>query len=192
MIVLVDEARADQDVASGRWRCAGCGGSLRPWGYARERTLRGPNGTIRTLRPRRLRCRPCRLSHVLLPAWAPPRRADTLEVIGAGLLASAEGASDRIVAQQLNLPAATVRAWRRRVTARADQLRGIGMVWALRCDPCTDVPNPTGSRLGDALSVLGLAAAAIVRRLGPTIAAGPWPLIAAIARGQLLAPLPDH
>jgi Domain of unknown function (DUF6431) len=135
VIVLVDEACAERDVAAGRWLCTGCGGSLRPWGYARERTLRGPSGTVRTLRPRRLRCRPCRVGHVLLPAWAPPRRADTLEVIGAGLQASAEGASDRIVAEQLTIPAATVRGWQRRVTGRADRLRGLGMVWALQCDP---------------------------------------------------------
>jgi hypothetical protein len=56
----------------------------------------------------------------------------------------------------------------------------------------TDVPEPTGSRLGDALSVLGMAAAAVVRRLGPSLAAGAWHVIAAITRGQLLAPLPDH
>jgi hypothetical protein len=35
------------------------------------------------------------------------------------------------------------------------------MGWALECDPCTDLPNSSVRRLGDALSVLGLAVAAI-------------------------------
>ena len=64
--------------------------------------------------------------------------------------------------------------------------------WALERDPCLQVPDPTGSRLGDPVCVLGLAAAAIIRRLGVAATAAPWRLIAALTRGQLLAPLPDH
>ena len=192
VIVVLDEAQADREATSGGMRCAGCGGSLRPWGYARPRKLRGPDGTTVPLRPRRVRCRPCRSSHVLLPAWAPARRADTIEVIGAGLLAIAGGASDRTAAAELSVPAATVRAWRRRVTRRADQLRGVAWCWALECDPLAQVPEPTGSQLGDLVCVLGLAAAAITRRLGVAATAAPWRLIAALTRGQLLAPLPDH
>ena len=45
---------------------------------------------------------------------------------------------------------------------------------------------PTGSALADALSALGIAAAAVLRRLGPI--APPWHIIAMLARGRLLAP----
>lgn len=48
------------------------------------------------------------------------------------------------------------------------------------------VTVPTGSALADALSALGLAAAAVVRMLGPI--APSWHIIAMLARGRLLAP----
>ena len=54
-------------------------------------------------------------------------------------------------------------------------------------DPMLPVIVPAGSALADALSALTTAAAASVRRLGPT--APPWQIIAIIARGQLLAPI---
>jgi hypothetical protein len=113
-------------------------------------------------------------------------------VIGAGLLASAAGTSDRRVAETLAVPAATVRGWRRRAGARTERLRALAWRWALDCDPCLPVPDPTGSDLGDALNILGLAAAAIVHRLGIAHTAAPWRLIAVISHGQLLGPVPDY
>jgi hypothetical protein len=49
------------------------------------------------------------------------------------------------------------------------------------------VINPAACPLADALEALGMAASAVVRRLGPI--APPWYLIAMLARGQLLTPL---
>ena len=41
---------------AGEIACVDCGGELRPWGYARLRTLRDHGRPVR-LRPRRSRCR---------------------------------------------------------------------------------------------------------------------------------------
>jgi Domain of unknown function (DUF6431) len=73
-------------------RCDGCGSSFKPWGYARERAVRERGGWLRLVRPRRVRCRGCRVTHVLLPALVAPRRADSAHVILGALLAKAGGA----------------------------------------------------------------------------------------------------
>src|SRR5664279_2238599 len=64
---------------------AGCGEPLAPWGWARDRVVRGAG----RLRPRRGRCPGCRRTQVLLPASVLLRRADAVTVIGAALLAKA-------------------------------------------------------------------------------------------------------
>ena len=84
--------------------CAGCGGSLKPRGNARPRSIRQGRGGRREVRPRRVRCRACRVTHVLLPASCLPRRADTVEVVGAALLAKAHGKGHRAIAAELGLP----------------------------------------------------------------------------------------
>jgi hypothetical protein len=40
------------------------------------------DGAMARLRPDRSRCRSCKCTHILLPAWCAPRRADAIEVIG--------------------------------------------------------------------------------------------------------------
>ena len=61
------------------------------------------------------------MTHVLLPALAPPHRAYTIDVVGQALLASACGRSHRTIGADLGVPADTVRDWIRRVRARADR-----------------------------------------------------------------------
>lgn len=58
--------RAEQALAAEQLRCPGCGGVLRPFGYARRRTVRGLGAERLTLTPRRSRCADCWASHVLL------------------------------------------------------------------------------------------------------------------------------
>ena len=127
------------------------------------------------------------MTHVLPPALAPPHRAYTIDVVGQALLASACGQSHRTIGADLGVPADTVRDWIRRVRARAEWLRVQGTIKAHMLDPMLPVIVPAGTALGDAMSALATAAAASVRRLGPT--APPWQIIAMIARGQLLAPV---
>jgi len=127
------------------------------------------------------------VTHVPLPALAPPHRAYTIDLVGEALPASAGGQGHRAIGADLGVPADTVRDWIRRVRARAEWLRVRGTFEAHALDPMLSVIVPAGSALADALSALATPAAASVRRLGPT--APPWQIIALIARGQLLAPV---
>lgn len=161
--------------------CAGCGGQLRPWGYARARSIRGRSGEVLRLRPRRVRCAGCNVTHVLLPAHAgAPRRADAIEVIGSALLASIAGQGHRRIAADLGRPAATVRGWIRRATVRAQAINAQATSLALALDPLPSPMRPAGSPLADALEALGTAIAAARRRLGPLS-------LAATITGGLLA-----
>jgi len=186
VIVVLDEAQVQTDLGGSGLRCPGCSGQLRRWGFARTRSLRSTGGRV-SLRPRRVRCAGCGVTHVLLPALAPARRGYVIDVVGHALLASAFGQGHRTIGADLGVPADTVRGWIRRVRARAEWLRVQGTISAHKFDPMLPAIVPAGSALADAVSVLGMAAAALVRRLGPI--APPWQIIAMIARWQLLAPL---
>lgn len=188
VVIVMDEASAEQSLAAGSIACPSCSaGSLRPWGHARSRVLRGLRGARLVLRPRRARCRSCGTTHVLLPADAAPRRADTMQVVLTALLAHHGGAGAGSIAADLRVPVDTVRSWLRTVTGRAEWLRQEATRWACLLDPEQPPIRPTGSRLGDALSALGYAAAAARRRLNVT--ATPWQLIGWVSSGRLLAPL---
>ena len=78
--VGLDTAAVEADLRSGRLGCtaAGCEAVLGPWGWARERLVRGAG----RLQPRRGRCRGCRRSQVLLPASVLLRRAVLSATLG--------------------------------------------------------------------------------------------------------------
>ena len=187
VIVVLDPQRAQVDLAAAHLRCPGCTGPLRPWGYARARSLRSGCGAATWLRPRRARCPGCAVTHVLLPASAPARHAHTIDLIGLALMASAHGDSPRTISAEIAVPADTIRGWVRRATSRAGWLYAQGVVAAHSYDPMLAASVPGRSALADALEVLATAAAALVRLLGPV--GTPWQVIAMIARGQLPAPL---
>src|SRR5215472_9022217 len=84
LTVGMDAARVEDRLTEGELTCPRCGGSLRPWGWARTRTLRDESSSV-VVRPRRSRCGECGGSHVLLPVFALLRRADAVSVIGAAL-----------------------------------------------------------------------------------------------------------
>jgi hypothetical protein len=71
--------------------CPACGQVLRPWGRARERTIRDPDGAPVTVRPDRGRCIGCGVTHVVLGAGLLPRRAYAAGLIGEALLAAVGG-----------------------------------------------------------------------------------------------------
>lgn len=132
MTVGVDRAAVETALFAGELGCPmlGCSGQLGPWGWARERALRGESGQVR-LRPRRSRCGGCRRTHVLLPASVLPRRAGVVTVIGAALLAKAGGRGHRKIAAALGRPDATVRGWLRRIVAVAEAvLAALGVLAA--------------------------------------------------------------
>jgi hypothetical protein len=179
-----DEAAAELSLRSGSLSCPTCSGRLRPWGYARLRTVRLSGGGRRPWRPRRAWCSDCAATQVLLPATCLPRRHDEVATIGVALQAHAVGHGHRRIASSLGVPDDTVRGWLRAATAQAEKLRRLATHILPRLDPGMAAIVPRGSALADAVEVLGLAAAAVVRRLGDT---GPsWQIIAAMTRGQLL------
>lgn len=190
LAVLDNPDRVEHDLSSGAMRCPCCGGQLGPWGWARTRELRARRS--RTLRPRRARCRACATTHVLVPICALLRRRDSIDVIGAALLAKHAGQGHRSIAAGAGVPDSTVRGWLRRFALRAEELRTLATVMALDLDPMHPAIQPRGSPFGDALEALGLAASAAVRRLGP--ARSGWAFVAALTRGLMLAtaPLPTR
>lgn len=188
MIVVLDQAQAQRELAAGRLACPGCGGRLRPWGHARGRPVRHPGGQQSWVRPRRACCAGCGATHVLLVAAVLPRRADRVESVGVALLAAAGGRGHRPIAAALGLPPDTVRGWLRRSRGRAEWLRALAMRRTFELDPTLGPVVPRRSPLADAVEALGLAVAALTRRLG-VLAASPWQVIAALTGGRLLAPL---
>jgi len=172
VLLCADTDAVSADLASGVLACPSCRtGRLCCWGYGRERVIRAPGGT-RRLRPRRARCRSCGATHVLLPSWTVPRRADSAGTIARAAAASAlHGTGAARLGAQLGVPAATVRGWLRRLRARAGQLlqeassefgRLVGVIQTAQGrDPCP--PGPTGSLLGDALALAAACAHAAIR-----------------------------
>jgi hypothetical protein len=115
VIMVLDVGQAEADLAAGVLTCPRCAGRLRPWSWAPVRRIRQLDGTVVALRPRCTRCAACRSTHLLLPAWCLPRRADATEVVGAALVAHAAGQGHRSIAAALDRPVSTVRRWLRAV-----------------------------------------------------------------------------
>jgi transposase-like protein len=173
VLLCADADAAAADLASGALACPSCGiGRLRAWGYGRERVIRALGGERRRLRPRRGRCRSCGATHILLPAWSAPRRADAVGVIARAAAASVlHGTGTARLGAELGVPAATVRGWLRRLRERAGQMlqeatAEFGRLVAVIETPegrDPSPPGPTGSRLGDALALVAACAVAAVR-----------------------------
>ena len=167
MLLCADAESARADLVSGSLRCPSCGrGRLGPWGRGRERAVRLHRGERAVAAPPRGRCRSCGATHMLLPSWMAPRRADGAGVIARAAAAAAlHGTGSARLGADLGVPPATVRGWLRRLRARARDLRqdataALGRLTAGRDWPCLD---PCGSPLGDALAaVIGLRACLII------------------------------
>jgi hypothetical protein len=194
MLAVADApVEVEARLLDGLLRCPSCmDGVLGPWGFARERELRGPGGRQRR-RFRRTRCRTCRATHVLVPTTTLLRRLDLVEVIGAALLARANGLGHRRIAAALGRPATTVRGWLRRFGRRAAELWALAAQLAHRYDADLGPIAPRGSPTADAVEALGTAAAAVVRRFGQ-LRSTPWQVISALTDTLMIstAPLPEH
>jgi hypothetical protein len=158
--------------------------AARPWGWARQRQLRGDPASRH--RPRRARCRTCHRTQVLVWALSYPRRPDSIETVATVLLAAARGIGHRPASATVGLPSTTVRGWIRRARVNAETVRCHATVLVHAFDPVAHPLEPTGSPLGDMLDAVGRAVTAAFCRLGPT---GP-PLEQALVmtRGAILAP----
>lgn len=119
------------------------------------------------------------------------RRHNGVEVIGAALIARQSGAGHRRIAAEVGVPATTVRDWLRRFAAKAVFLAAQFLALAHRLDRDLGRVEPRGSPTANALEAIGVAAAAAVRRFGPSPL---WWLVSGASGGRLLAntdsPLP--
>jgi hypothetical protein len=182
IMVGTDAAEVERRLKTGGLVCP-CGGALALWGFARPRSVRGAG----MLRPRRVRCAGCRVTHVLLSIACLWRRADAVEVIGAALRLKAAGAGHRPIAARLGRPVSTVRGWLRAFTRNAQAARSLFTSLLTRLDPLHGPIQPAGSAFADAVEVVGAVAAAARRRLGVVGAVSPWQLASAVTDGRLLA-----
>jgi hypothetical protein len=182
-MVGTDAVEVERQLAAGELVCS-CGGGLTRWGYARLRVVRG----LGRLRPRRVRCQGCRVTHVLLSVACLLRRADAVEVIGAALRAKAAGSGHRPIATRLGRPVSTVRGWLRAFTRHAEVVRSVLVGLLVELDPLHGPVPPGTTGFADAVEVVGLVAAAARRRLGPVGAVSPWRLVSAVTDGLLLGP----
>jgi hypothetical protein len=192
MTVGVDGGVVESDLRAGVLACPvpGCGGRLAPWGWARARTVRGLPGR---LRPRRSRCSAsagCGATHVLLPASVLLRRADAVEVIGAGLLAAAGGLGHRRVAERVERPVSTVRGWLARAVVVADRVVAVCAAVTAGFAAWFTPPAPAATAVARVVEMVGAMGRAAGRRLGGS--RSPWRLAALVTSGRLLAPVgPD-
>lgn len=161
----------ESDLAAGRLACPGCLGVLRPWGWARERSIRHDGGSsqqARVHRPRRARCSGCWGTHVLLGMDLASRRADAAVVIAEAIEAkTATGAGHRRIAARLGRPVSTVRGWLRSFTASAESIRE-AFTLLLHRDSADSVslwPAPAATVAGQALSVVTAYAEVLIDRL---------------------------
>lgn len=175
MITVIDPDAARTALAAGELACpqSGCSGRLRTWSKARERPVRRRDGTSVRWRPDRAKCRSCRGSHVLLPVEFLPRRGYDVHVVGAALLAAAEGAGYRRAATAVGVPPSTVRGWLTSVRARSADLvaTAIELTGAAGQDMSAQGRQPAwaGRALPEAVAALGSAARAFVLGLARPI-----------------------
>lgn len=184
MTVGLDAAVVENDLRAGRPLCpwAGCGASLGPWCWARERRVRGAG----RLQPRRGRCRGCGRTQVLLPASVLLRRAGGVGVIGLALLATPLGAGHRPIAETLKVPASTVRGWLRRIVSVAERVLAVLAAAAAQLGAEFTPPAPTANRVEAVVELLGALAASMARRLGGSCPT--WHVAAVLTGSRLLAP----
>ena len=90
MIVIRRPQDAEAWLADAVMRCPRCGGALADGG-TRANAPSAPRCRDVAVRPRRVRCRDCATTRILLPTALQPRRADPAEVIGTALAHKADG-----------------------------------------------------------------------------------------------------
>ncbi|MFF4410808.1 hypothetical protein [Streptomyces sp. NPDC001404] len=148
--------------------------------------MRGEPGARLFFRPRRTRCWKCLVTHVLLAGTTWPRRADTAEVIGAGLETAALGLGHRRIAVQLDPAESTVRGWIRWFALRAEDVRRfftIALV-AIADDPV--MPEPSGSPVADAVAAVIAAHGAAAGKWSAMNTVSRWVFAGRVMAGRLL------
>src|SRR6266511_3054674 len=171
---------AGRGVPVPRADCPDCGQPMVFWsGYRRYVRL----GRVWRVWVARAKCRPCGVTHALLPSFVLLRRVDVVWVIGEALERVAAGAGLRPVAAGLGVPHTTVRDWWRRLGVRAPVL--VAGLCALLVEFGGLVDGLPGVAERAALAALGALAARVRRRLGGA-APAVWPLAGIVSGGGWL------
>jgi transposase-like protein len=189
IVLLSSEHVLARKLATGEISCPDCGAHVVAWGFARRRVVRMLSGS-RTIVPRRVRCRSCHKTHVVLPSEVVLRRRDDAGVIGHALLRAANGARALEIARELGRSRETVRNWISRFTDNALVTELIGTRTLFRFDAHADPMRFVwrATSLARAVEALGLCVAAFVRLFGPlTPTTTPWSVVNVVTGGHLLS-----
>jgi hypothetical protein len=171
---------AGRGVRVPRADCPDCGQPMVFWsGYQRYVRV----GRVWRVWVARAKCRPCGVTHALLPSFLLLRRVDVVEVIGVALGRVVAGAGLRPVAAGLGVPHTTVRDWWRRFEVRAPVL--VAGLCALAVELGGLVDGLPGVAERAALAALGVLAARVRQRLGGA-APAIWPLAGIVSGGGWL------
>src|SRR6266496_949132 len=171
---------AGRGVQVPRADCPDCGQPMVFWsGYQRYVRL----GRVWRVWVARAKCRPCGVTHALLPSFLLLRRVDVVWVIGAALERVVAGVGVRPVAAGLGVPHTTVRDWWRRLGVRAPVL--VAGLCALLVELGGLVDGPPGVPQCATLAALGALAAGVRQRLGAA-APATWPLATIVSGGGWL------
>jgi hypothetical protein len=163
--------------------CPTCAGPLVFWsGY--RRYVRAAGRCQKIFVPR-VRCGRCRVTHVLLPAFALVGRLDAAETVGEVIGQVAGGASGvRPAAARLEVPYTTARGWARRFAARAPEL-GVAFA-AVAAGLGGEAIRPPADPGRFALAAISAAFDAACCLPG-WLALGVWRFASAVSGGRLVA-----
>lgn len=166
-----------------RPECPGCGGAMSWWsGY--RRFVRSA-GACRAIFVRRARCRACRRTDAVLPAFVLVRRLDEAATVGAVVAQVVAGpAGVRPAAEAAQVPHTTARGWVRRFGERAEELAVAFCALAVELGGEAAV-SVTGTA-GAALAAIGAAFEAAAALPG-WLVLGCWRFTSAVSGGRLLA-----
>ena len=175
--------QAGREIEVPRPDCPSCAAPMWWWsGY--HRGVRQEGRCYRVFVPR-ARCRACRVSHVLLPAFALVGRLDVVESVGAVIEEVASGgAGVRPPAERLGVPHTTARGWWRRFWQRAERL-AVAFA-ALAVELGGEVVTPGRDLKAWVLSAMAAAWAAAVALPG-WAALGGWRFVSVVSGGRLVS-----
>jgi hypothetical protein len=165
-----------------------CTGCSRPMAYdGRYPRLVRERAVVHRIFVRRVQCRRCGERHALLPDFVLLRRRDSAQAVGAAVLGALDvKLPERATELFSGVSERTVRSWRQRFAARAEELRqrldAVALTWRGELDfPVRD--GPTASHR--AVEAMGRAWRAAKRRPLADVPA-PWQLANVIIGSQLI------
>ena len=150
-----------------------------------ERSVRHDGPALRVW-VRRARCRPCRVSHALVPSFCLLGRLDAVEVIGAVLAAVfVDGRGVRAPAAEADVPHTTARDWVRRFRRRAEVLAAGFAAVVVELSGQAPSLHSVATAAGRAMAAMRAAFAVALARAGPALRSL-WRFVAAVTGGRLL------